>query len=187
MSKASETFAQSIRDAERLLDHFDKLNGQSPPSDTEVLKRAGLVMAMTAWETYVEDRLVECCEARLAGLADASIAAFVRGRLADELKLLHNPNADKTAQLFSDYANVEVTRGWNLPGYESAKAREVLDTYMKLRGDVVHRSRPIDKGPSQPHRVTKDDLAKAIRFLKSLVQATERALAPISKDFQSAA
>ena len=178
MSKASETFAQSILDAERLLEHFNKLNTKPPPPDTEVLKRAGLVMAMTAWETYVEDRVMECSAARLSGLSDASIVAFVQGKLTDEIKRLHNPNADKTAQLFKDYANVDVTLGWTWPHYDPAKAREVLNGYMKLRGDVVHRSRPADSGPPKPHPVTKDDLRRAIRFLKDLVDATERTLAP---------
>ena len=59
MSKASDTFLQSILDAENLLDHFNKLNSHPPPPETEVLKRAGLIMAMTAWETYVEDRVLE--------------------------------------------------------------------------------------------------------------------------------
>jgi hypothetical protein len=51
---ASEVFAQSILDAESLLAHFNKLNTKPPPPEIEVLKRAGLIMAMTAWETYVE-------------------------------------------------------------------------------------------------------------------------------------
>jgi hypothetical protein len=59
MPRASDTFAQSIRDAENLLAHFDALNTRPPPPELEVLKRAGLIMAMTAWETYVEDRILE--------------------------------------------------------------------------------------------------------------------------------
>lgn len=185
-SKASETFAQSILDAERLLEHFNKLNTLPPPPDTEVLKRAGLVMAMTAWETYVEDRLVECCEARLAGLADASIAAFVRTKLADEIRRLHNPDSEKTSRLFRECAGFDVALGWSWNNYDPAKAREALNAYMKLRGDVVHRARPADNGPPKPHPVTKDDLRKAIRFLKDLVEATERSLAS-SPERQSAA
>lgn len=54
---ACEVFAQSILDAENLLSHFNTLNTKPPPPEIEVLKRAGLIMAMTAWETYVEDRV----------------------------------------------------------------------------------------------------------------------------------
>jgi hypothetical protein len=177
MSKASETFAQSILDAERLLEHFNKLNTKPPPLDTEVLKRAGLVMAMTAWETYVEDRVMECANARLQGLSDASIGAFIQGKLAEEVKRLHNPTAEKTAQLFRDYANVDVTQGWKWANFDAMRAKETLNQYMKLRGDVVHRSRPADNGPPSAHPVTKEDLRKAIRFLKDLVVATDRTLA----------
>lgn len=59
MSKAIQGFEYAIKDAEELLAHFDSINANPPPANSEVLKRAGLVMALTAWETYVEDRLVE--------------------------------------------------------------------------------------------------------------------------------
>jgi hypothetical protein len=51
MPTAKETFESSIKDASDLLDHFDKINTKPPPPNAEVLKRAGLVMAITAWET----------------------------------------------------------------------------------------------------------------------------------------
>jgi hypothetical protein len=47
---------------------------------------------------------------------------------------------------------------------------------MKLRGDVVHRSRTVTAGPPQAHPVTKEDLEKAISFLKCLVKATDDGL-----------
>ena len=59
MSRALQSFEYSIKDAEELLAHFDDINTNPPPPNAEVLKRAGLVMALTAWETYVEDRLQE--------------------------------------------------------------------------------------------------------------------------------
>ena len=64
MSKAKITFESSIKDAEDLLAHFDSMP-KPPPENAEVLKRAGLVMALTAWETYVEDRVREEVQARL--------------------------------------------------------------------------------------------------------------------------
>jgi len=54
MSRASDTFAQSILDAENLLMHFNTPNAKPPPPELEVLNWAGLVMAMTPWETYVD-------------------------------------------------------------------------------------------------------------------------------------
>ncbi len=176
-SQASVTFLEAIKDAENLLGHFDKLNSKPPPPENEVLKRAGLVMAMTAWETYVEDRVLEAAAARLSEIADASLASFVQARLNEEIKRLHNPSAEKTIQLFHDYANVDVTAQWKWSHVDPQLARARLNAYLKLRGDVVHRSRTVLKGPPQAHPVTKDDLHKAITFLRELVKATERALA----------
>ncbi len=178
MSRASDTFAQSILDAENLLRHFNALNSKPPPPEIEVLKRAGLVMAMTAWETYVEDRVLEAAEDRLGALTDQSIATFVQSKLDDEIKRLNNPTADKTIQLFRDYAGVDVTQHWSWNKTDSKAISERLNQYVKLRGDVVHRSRTIEPGPPRAHPVTKEDLERAIRFLKNLVQATERALPP---------
>jgi len=53
MSRAYQSFEYGIKDAEELLAHFDAINTNPPPPNAEVLKRAGLVMALTAWETYV--------------------------------------------------------------------------------------------------------------------------------------
>jgi len=178
MSKASDTFEQSILDAENLLEHFNALNIQPPPPEIEVLKRAGLIMAMTAWETYVEDRVLEAAEERLRAVADRSIAAFVQSKLDEDIKRLHNPTADKTIQMFRDYADVDVTDHWSWNNTESKAIRDRLNQYIKLRGDVVHRSRPIEPGPPRAHPVTKEDLARAIRFLRNLVGATEKALSP---------
>ncbi len=181
MSTSSEVFAQSILDAENLLRHFNTLNTKPPPPEIEVLKRAGLIMAMTAWETYVEDRLMEASAERLAGLADSSIAAFVQSKLNDEIKRLHNPTSDKTIQLFRDYAGVDLTDRWSWNQHDAKSVRERLNQYIKLRGDVVHRSRTISPGPPKAHPVSKEDLEKAIRFLKELVKSTESALGPAGK------
>jgi len=177
MSKAKETFDQAILDAENLLAHFNTLNTHPPPAEIEVLKRAGLVMAMTAWETYVEDRLVEVCEDRLATVTNTWSVDFVRGKLAEEIKRLHNPNSQKTAELFREYAGIDVTASWSWPPYGPKDVCVKLDEYIKMRGDVVHRARDISSGPPQAHPVTKADLEKAIRFFRKLVEATEAELA----------
>ena len=181
MSAASDAFEQSILDADNLLAHFNKLNTKPPPPETEVLKRAGLIMAMTAWETYVEDRVTEALADRVRGLNDDSAAAFFRTKLGDEIKRLHNPTSEKTIQLFRDYANVDLTEKWTWNNVDSRTVRERLNQYLKLRGDVVHRARVVRHGPAQAHPVTKDDLERVIRFLRNLVDATERGLTPATK------
>ncbi|MES2784619.1 MAG: HEPN domain-containing protein [Pseudomonadota bacterium] len=139
-SQASLAFAEAIKDAENLLAHFDKLNTKPPPPENEVLKRAGLVMAMTAWETYVEDRVAEAAASRVSGIPDIVLSTFVQTRLKEEIKKLHNPNSDKTIQLFEDYAGVNVSTEWKWSHVDSSVAKQRLNGYLKLRGDVVHRS-----------------------------------------------
>ena len=177
MSRASEDFEYSIKDAENLLGHFDALNTLPPPPELEVLKRAGLIMAMTAWETYVEDRLQETTRHRLHGLSDQHIADFVADRLDTEIRRLHNPDFVKTIQLFNQYAGVDLSVNLSWNNYDQKTVREKLNGYLKLRGDIVHRSPQATSGPPQAHPVKREDLEKAISFLKSLVEAMEKALA----------
>ncbi|HNP36963.1 MAG TPA: HEPN domain-containing protein [Woeseiaceae bacterium] len=175
MSDASVVFEQSIQDAENLLRHFNSLNTKPPPPEIEVLKRAGLIMAMTAWETYVEDLLQEASSARLCQLANQDVAEFVSKKLSEEIKRLHNPDYNKTIELFRDYAGIDLTQYWSWNHYDLKTVRQRLGQYMKLRGDIVHRSRVVEPGAPSAHPVKKVDLEKAISFLKNLVEATEKA------------
>lgn len=177
-SQAALTFAEAIKDAEHLLGHFDKLNTKPPPPELEVLKRAGLIMAMTAWETYVEDRAQEAAAIRLGSQQESEFGDFVRARLEEDIKRLHNPTSEKALQIFRDYACMDVSAHWTWNHVTADEAKQRLNAYLKLRGDVVHRSVVNAKGePPHPHAVTRQDLHKAIYFLKQLVGATEKALA----------
>lgn len=173
-SVAGATFGESIKDSEDLLAHHAAA-GHPPPANAEVLKRAGLVMALTPWETYVEDRVVEAVTLRY-GSDTSQPARFMTAKLKEELKRFHNPTSDKTRNLFKDFLGIDdVTLEWKWQHMEPAKACERVDSLLKKRGDAVHRSRAAQVGPSPPHLVTKDELEKAIRFIKELVNATERA------------
>lgn len=175
MSKAASTFANSIEDSESLLKLFDQMHNNNAES-AEVLKRAGLVMAVTAWETYVEDRLNEAVETRLKVLSGSPVGKFVSCKLAEELKRLHNPTADKTKRLFLDYLDIDVTAGWKWANSEPSSSKKALDSLLAKRGDAVHRAKPQYGGPPAPHLVKRDDLEKAIRLIKNLVESTERCL-----------
>jgi hypothetical protein len=172
-SKAKSTFESSIKDAEELLAHCNSL-GHPLPQKAEVFKRAGLVMALTAWETYVEDRVLEGLRQRIAG--EGTFAdKFMLSKLEEELKRFHNPSTEKTKRLFLDYLAIDVTAEWHWNGVAVPKAGEKLDALVKKRGDAVHRSKS-SVGATAPHLVSKDALGKAIRFFKELVLATERSL-----------
>ena len=79
-SKALLSFDHAIQDAIELLDHFDALNQHPPPPEIEVLKRAGLVMALAALETYLEDLLVETVES-LCSNSEERLSEFMQASL----------------------------------------------------------------------------------------------------------
>lgn len=176
-SRAKNSFVSAIKDAEELLSLFDSMNSKPPPDSAEVLKRAGLIMALTAWETYVEDRVREEMNVRLKMIEGSPAGKFVIRRLEEELKRFHNPNSEKTRRLFQDYVGIDVTECWEWNQFDSARARKTLDELIVRRGDATHRSRSVLQGVPAPHLVKRDDLEKAIRFLKTLVAATDKALA----------
>ncbi|MES2489712.1 MAG: HEPN domain-containing protein [Pseudomonadota bacterium] len=175
MSRAKTTFEGSIKDAEILLGYFDDLP-RPLSDDAEVLKRAGLVMALTAWETYIEDLVLEEVTARIRVVNGSHIGKFVMRRLEEELRRLHNPTSEKVRKIFNDFLEVDVTAKWEWQGYDAPKARKTLDELLSKRGDVVHRSKPSVSGVPAPHVVKRDDLDKYIRFLKGLVAATDKVL-----------
>lgn len=144
-----------------------------PPANAEVLKRAGLVMALTAWETYVEDRLLEEMNRRLGVIAGSYAGDFVLKRLNSDLKQFHNPNSEKTKRIFQEYLGFDVTEGWSWPNYEPQKAKATLDSWIAKRGDAVHRSKPISNGNPVAHLIKRDELERVIRFIKDLVKATD--------------
>jgi hypothetical protein len=176
-STACVAFQKSIADSEELLAHFDAMP-KPPPANAEVLKRACLVMAITAWETYVEDRVREGVTARLEGFNGSAFARLITVHLEEELKRFHNPTAEKTRKLFRDYLELDVTELWEWQHFDSARAKDMLDELIAKRGEAVHRSRRVLTGvPTQPHLVRREELVRAIKFLKSLVQATDQAVA----------
>jgi hypothetical protein len=176
MSAARFAFETSIKDAEDLLAHFNALP-KPPPGNGEVLKRAGLVMALTAWETYVEDLVREEVSSRLRVIDGSYVGKFVHARLNEELKRFHNPTSEKTKKLFHDYLEVDVTASWAWQQIDPARAKKTLDELISKRGDAVHRSKQTAAGaPPAPHFVKREELEKCIKFLKCLVEATDNAI-----------
>lgn len=177
-SLAFQTFEHAIQDAIDLLNHFDNLNKQPPPPEAEVLKRASLVMALAALETYVEDRVKEAADG-IAGLGSTGnrLAQFYRSSLENDLKYFHTPSTDRVRAIFEKYLGFDVTEGWEWNHYDPIRARTELNKIAKKRGDIAHRSwRPVAGQPT-PHAVTRDDLRKHIRFIQDLVGATDTFLA----------
>lgn len=175
-SKAIKTFGHAIQDATDLLNHFDNLNTKPPPPDIEVLKRASLVLALTALETYFEDRLAEAVEL----ISDRQnsepiLARFFKSSLTNDLKVFHTPSTDRVRPIFQKYLEIDITEGWSWNYCDPELARRTLNKLAKKRGDIAHRSRrPLSGEPiPKPHAVTRDSLRKHIHFIEQLAQATD--------------
>lgn len=174
-SKASRTFDHAIQDAVDLVNHFDRLNTLPPPPQNEVLKRASLVMALAALETYFEDRLVEAVDA-LIGKGESDLARFMQNSLTNDLKTFHTPSTDRVRPMFQKYLGLDITEGWRWNQTEVAAARSELNALAKKRGDIAHRSgRPAGGSPAK-HAVSRDDLRRHIHFIRQLVAATDAVL-----------
>lgn len=176
MSKAEQAFQYSIKDAEELLEHFDALNSNPPPANAEVLKRAGLVMALTAWETYVEDRVTEALAIQLKLIKGSRCGDFMSQKLETELKRFNTPDSGKTRQLFLDYLGVDVTESWNGMSNSAVGNCKALDALIMKRGQAVHRSKIQSTGVPAAHLVKRDELEKAIRFIRMLMEKTDEYL-----------
>ena len=82
MSEAAIAFNRSIEDAQELLARFDEEKTNAPGRNPETLKRAGMVIAMAAWETYIKDRVVEEFEVWLKPIEGSPLGRFVQKKLA---------------------------------------------------------------------------------------------------------
>ena len=104
MSRAKTTFDAGIRDAEVLLKHFDSVKANLSQGEGEVFKRATLILAFTAWETYVEDRVLEALDDRISRAGRNDFTEFVDRKLKEELKRIPQPEHgedEKALQRFS--------------------------------------------------------------------------------------
>ncbi len=179
-SSALLTFEHVIQDAIDLVNHFDALNTKPPPPQIEVLKRASLVMALAALETYFEDRLIEAIEAICAKSKNEPVlTSFFRDSLDNDLKYFHTPSTDRVRPIFKKYLGLDITDGWVWNNVEPSGARSELNRLAKKRGDIAHRSwRPVDgQSQVQKHAVTRDDLRKHIYFVTQVARITDSYLA----------
>lgn len=174
MSDALIAFNRSIKDAQELLARFDEEKPNASGRNTEALKRAGMVMAMAAWETYIKDRVVEEFEVWLKPIEGSPLGRFVQKKLNEDLKRFFNPNSDKIKLLFMSYFEIDVTAGWSWDNYSPPQAKKALNALILKRGDAAHKANTSANPSNDLHLIKRDELEKAIRFLKGLVLATDK-------------
>ncbi len=174
MTQSLETFNRSIVEAKDLLDCYNTLNTHEELTAPDALKKASLILALTAWETYVEDVITEVFHAKFSMVKGSMLGNFAEKQLEERLKQFHNPGSLKTKKLFEEFFEVDITESWVWNNVEPKTARTQLNKWISLRGDAVHR---VNVDPTAPHVIRKDELAKCIRFIEELVKATDLAVA----------
>jgi hypothetical protein len=178
MSEAKANFGHAISDAEQLLECYDQLNGcNSNSQPPEVLKRATLIMTLTAWETYVEDIAKELVDAKYRVVKGSQLGSIVENRLEEHLKYFHNPGSKKTKALFAEFFGIDVSEAWVWGNFQTAdEARAQLNKWLKKRGEAVHRAQT---DITEAHIVKRDELDKCIRFFRELVNVTDARLSEL--------
>ncbi len=176
MSIAYNNFKMAMRDANDLLACYDSLNSGEQPRAPEVLKRATLIMVLTAWETYIEDMATEMFNSKFGVLKGCHVGNYIQEQFSVRLKMFHNPDSKKTKMLFMEFFGIDVTEKWEWNNYLPEQARTKLNKWIKIRGEAVHRSQ-IDI--AKPHIVKRDDLEKCIRFFLELTKTTDNVLSKV--------
>jgi hypothetical protein len=174
MSIASAAFNRSINDAQELLERFDDEKNISSGKSPETLKRAGMVLALAAWETYVKDRIAEEFEVYLKPIEGSLIGRFVQKRLDQDLKRFYNPNSDRTKRIFFDYFEIDVTKEWVWSNYDTTQSKKTLNKLVSLRCNAAHQANTSLNPNCDPDTIKRQELEKAIRFLKGLVEAMDK-------------
>lgn len=171
MTQALKTFNRAIKGASELLDCYETLNGHESITPPDSLKTAGLIMALTAWETYIEDVVTELFRIKFDVVKGSTIGDFAEKQLGERLKQFHNPDSQKTKRLFEEFFAIDITESWKLNNKMPEQARAELNKWIAKRGEAVHRAN-VDL--SQPHIIRKDDLTKCINFITQLVEVSDQ-------------
>lgn len=103
------------------------------------------------------------------------IANFVFRQSEEDLRRFNSPNSPNTKQLFKKYFDMDLTQNWAWDNYDVPQSKKVLDAIVSKRGDAAHQANRNHGSSNEPHLVKRDELEKAIRFLKGLVIATDKA------------
>lgn len=178
MTNAKKEFEFAISDAEEIIACYDTMNnGAGDTRPPEVLKRAALIMILTAWETYIEDAVTELINEKYGMVMGSQLGNIIQGRLNVYLKTFNNPDSKKTRDLFHEFFGLDVTESWTWGNYQTAKEScTALNAWLRKRGEAVHRAQT---NKQSTHIVRREELDKCIRFFRELVNVTDKRLSKI--------
>lgn len=208
-SRARTDFTSARNYAISLIDIHDLLTGGKvgrPRQDFEALKRSALILAVTAWESFVEDTLTQKLEELLAkasipnemsrvfnhaahqwldGAKHApDLAAWtgtgwkdlIRASLRKAIDKFHSPDTENTKRLFGQYLGIKIDEHWSWRGATPQQAQKQLDALIRVRGRAVHRGRTMHPLSKPEPSMQRQTVIKALNLVYNLMHATETAL-----------
>ncbi len=191
MSEALAGFDRLVGWVDQLADIHRRIrSGRGRRHRQEALYRAGVVMTVAAWESYVEDVLNEAF-----GALDPGPGARVGERMAWALgstaaqqaaRKFNTPNAQNVATLFEAHLGLDTAPNWavtvNGVSYTSEQAKSRINTWLDIRHKVAHGGAlPGDvswiRSPSGTPRLTLALMNDCRGFFSELARQTDAALA----------
>jgi hypothetical protein len=206
ITEALAHYEAALRDVHTLVDIYSRewqRSGEKTRQELQVFKRSGVILTVTAWETYVEDTLALRFRERLdrsdtpddvgrafnavaqtwltSGPKPCDVAAWagegwkavILDRFEEQLARLNTPNSEEVGKLFKRYLELDVREIWKWQGTSSNKACKKLDSLIRRRGQLVHRG---GEKNTDGTVVRLDRLRADIRLIERLVWCTETAL-----------
>lgn len=187
MSNALTGFANLIAWVDQLANIHSKL-GQNPGRrhNQEALYRAGVVMTMAAWESYVEDLLIEGFTAISppTGAASGALSTWKLAQISaiSAAKKFNTPNAKNVTELFQQHLGIDVASSWAVTAskktYTSSDSQTRLNNWLDIRHKIAHGGAlPTNlawiKSPTGTPRLTLALMNDARHFTHELAKATD--------------
>jgi hypothetical protein len=126
--------------------HGNLADGRGRRHGQDALHRAGVVLAVAAWESYVEALVLEAFESIRPPVGASQDAILMHSlaltRANQESKGLNTPNAENVRKLFQSTLGFDVVTHWNWTAphrhwsYGQMMAR--LNEWIKVRHSVAH-------------------------------------------------
>ena len=154
----AQAFEIDLEEAKTLLDTARNVAAGMQQS---VLLRAGVILAITAWDVFVKDALRTLFDERKVDAG--SWQPYIQGRFENEMLRLNTPNLDNIKPILKNFCNIDTIGTWASPIMSDKMVKDTLDYYIQLRGHLTHRGKH-----SKQAQVTIAELLDMIAFLEAL-------------------
>jgi hypothetical protein len=170
--------------------HGSLAAGRGRRHNQDALHRAGVVMSVAAWESYVEDVLKEAI-VKIKPVAGAPLHAVLVHRIAERdankrVKEFNTPNAQNVRKLFQENLDFDPWPHWTWVAgtrrnWNSVRMQKALNDWLTIRHCVAHgASLPNDiamlRNSQGSHSIRLAHLQECRDFIKHIATQTDSAL-----------